>query len=212
MRVRMSVCVCLCVCVRHIHIVDTQPVDSYVCNIFSLVQKRAVFLPECQTNRRMSTSPCSTPPPSLSHSVYLFHSVCALCALTACVCVCGCVGWGCVWNFIISFIPFFALLYFKLFAWLEGVAINVHSICESVCVSVSACVCGWLLDSNIIPAFVCLLMCNLHLPKCFTSETTRRQEFNKTRAKNVFQPTVTAIHSYIPLVFIRNLFISSSTQ
>lgn len=53
-----------------------------------------------------------------------------------------------------------------------------------------------MLDSNIIPAFVCLLMCNLHLPKCFTSETTRRQKFNKTRAENVFQPTVSDIHSY----------------
>jgi len=31
---------------------------------------------------------------------------------------------------------------------------------QSICV----CKCAWLLASNIIPAFVCLLMCNLHLP------------------------------------------------
>lgn len=74
----------------------------------------------------------------------------------------------------------------------------------SLCVSASVCgcvcadVCAWLLDSNIIPAFVCLLMCNLHLPKCFTStETTRRQKFNKNRARETFHPTsVAAIHSH----------------
>lgn len=79
MRVCADVCGCADICVWvyvwHIHIVDTQPVDSYVCNIFSLVQKRAVFLPDCQTNRRMSP-----PSPSHYHAVYPSLCVCALCA------------------------------------------------------------------------------------------------------------------------------------
>lgn len=70
---------------------------------------------------------------------------------------------GCVWNFIISFISFFALLYFKLFAWLEGVAINVLCVCACECMRV--CICVYVCVFQILfQLLCCLLMCNLHLP------------------------------------------------